>query len=225
MPEITGSNPVPATINQRYAINCTALFYCPTHADDTKSLRGKSHTDIKRKYIMAEETQTNLTTQTTTELGGAQTAGGDPNTTSTPEPAGAEKTFTQAEVNELIRVRLERERKGQPTKDELTAFRSWQNSQKTAEQKAADLEAMFAAMKAGVSAEAAEDVVALAKLKVSEDMPLTAAIAEVLKKYPQFCSGTAAPVTTTGAKINNGGSTTISGVEKRFLEKNPGIKI
>ena len=189
---------------------------------------------------MADETQT---TQTTTELGGAQTDGGDPNTTSTPEPAGAEKTFTQAEVNELIRVRLERERKGQPTKDELTAFRNWQNSQKTAEQKAADdlkaaqdaqsaaeqkaadLEAMFAAMKAGVSPEAAEDVVALAKLKVSEDMPLSAAIAEVLKKYPQFCGGTAAPVTTTGAKINNGGSTTVSGVEKRFLEKNPGIKI
>lgn len=188
---------------------------------------------------MAEETQT---TQTTTELGGAQTAGGDPNT-STPDSVQAEKTFTQAEVNELIRARLERDRKGQPTKDELAAFREWQNSQKTAEQKAADdlraaqeaqyaaeqkaadLEAMFAAMKAGVSPEAAEDVVALAKLKVSEDMPLTAAIAEVLKKYPQFCGGTAAPVTTTGTKINNGGSTTVSGVEKRFLEKNPGIKI
>ena len=188
---------------------------------------------------MAEETQT---TQTTTEQTAALSGGGDPNT-STPEPAGAEKTFTQAEVNELIRVRLERERKGQPTKDELTAFREWQNSQKTAEQKAADdlkaaqdaqsaaeqkaadLEAMFAAMKAGVSPEAAEDVVALAKLKVSEDMPLTAAIAEVLKKYPQFCGNAPAPVTTTGAKINNGGSTTVSGVEKRFLEKNPGIKI
>lgn len=191
---------------------------------------------------MAEETQTNLTTQTTTEQTAALSGGGDPNT-STPDSVQAEKTFTQAEVNELIRVRLERERKGQPTKDELTAFRNWQNSQKTAEQKAADdlkaaqdaqsaaeqkaadLEAMFAAMKAGVSPEAAEDVVALAKLKVSEDMPLTAAIAEVLKKYPQFCGNAPAPVTTTGAKINNGGSTTVSGVEKRFLEKNPGIKI
>ena len=187
---------------------------------------------------MAEETQT---TQTTTELGGAQTAGGDPNT-STPDSVQAEKTFTQAEVNELIRVRLERERKGQPTKDELTAFRDWQNSQKTAEQKAADdlkaaqdaqsaaeqkaadLEAMFAAMKAGVSPEAAEDVVALAKLKVTETVTLSAAIAEVLKKYPQF-SGAPAPAATTGAKINNGGSSNISGVEKRFLEKNPGIKI
>lgn len=189
---------------------------------------------------MAEETRT---TQTTTEQTAALSGGGDPNTTSTPDNVQAEKTFTQAEVNELIRARLERERKGQPTKDELTAFREWQNSQKTteqkaaddlraaqdaqsaAEQKAADYEAMFAAMKAGVSPEAAEDVVALAKLKVSDEMPLSAAIAEVLKKYPQFCGNAPAPVATTGTKINNGGGTAVSGVEKRFLEKNPGIKI
>ncbi len=199
---------------------------------------------------MAEETT--QTTQETKELSGAQTAGGDPtSSTSTPEPAQAEKTFTQTEVNELIKARLERERKGAPTKEELTAFRDWQDKQKTTEQKAADdlkaanearsaaerkaadLEAKFIAMKAGVAPEAAEDVVALAMLKVSDDMPLSKAIAEVLKKYPQFCGGAAlraasapggAPATT-GAKINNGGGTNISGVEKHFLEKNPGIKI
>lgn len=194
---------------------------------------------------MAEVTQT---TQTTTEPSGTQTAGGDPNTTFTPNSvqasvaAGAEKTFTQNEVNDLIKARLERERKGQPTKDELAAFRDWQNSQKTAEQKAADdlraaqdaqsaaeqkaadYEAMFAAMKAGVSPEAAEDVVALAKLKVSDTMPLSKAIDEVLKKYPQFTVGTA-PAATTGTHTYNGGNNNISGVEKRFLEKNPGIKI
>ncbi len=199
---------------------------------------------------MAEEPQTTQTTQTTQEtkeLGGAQTAGGDP-TSSTTTPAQAEKTFTQAEVNELIKARLERERKGAPTKEELTAFRDWQDKQKTteqkaaddlkaanearaaAEQKAADLEAKFLAMKAGVAPEAAEDVVALAMLKVSDTMPLSKAISEVLKKYPQFCGG-AAPAgsagipATTGAKINNGGGTNISGVEKYFLDKNPGIKI
>lgn len=194
---------------------------------------------------MTEET---TTTQTTAELGVAQIAGGrtpsaGDSTPSTPDTAQAEKTFTQAEVDSLIKSRLERERKGQPTKDEMAAFREWQNSQKTAEQKAADelkaaqdaqsaaerkaadLEAMFAAMKAGVSADAAEDVVALAKLKVSESMPLSAAIAEVLKKYPQFCGAPAPAAATTGARINNGGGTTVSGVEKRFLEKNPGIKI
>lgn len=189
---------------------------------------------------MAEETQT---TQETKELGGAQTAGGDP-VSSTPAPAQAEKTFTQAEVNELIKARLERERKGAPTKEELTAFRDWQDMQKTteqkaaeelktanearaaAEQKAADYEAIFTAIKAGVAPEAADDVVALAMLKVSDTMPLSKAIGEVLKKYPQFCGGASAGVpATTGAKINNGGGTNISGVEKLFLEKNPRLKI
>lgn len=186
---------------------------------------------------MAEETQA---TQEPKELGGAQTAGGDP-ASSTPAPAQAEKTFTQAEVNELIKARLERERKGAPTKEELTAFRDWQDKQKTteqkvaddlkaaneartaAEQKVADYEAKFTAMIAGVAPDAADDVVALAMLKVNDTMPLSKAIAEVLQKYPQFCGGTAPA--TTGAKINNGGGTNISGVEKRFLEKNPRLKI
>lgn len=52
---------------------------------------------------MAEETQT---TQTTTEQTAALSGGGDPNT-STPDSVQAEKTFTQAEVNELIRGRSE----------------------------------------------------------------------------------------------------------------------
>ena len=109
----------------------------------------------------------------------------------------------------------------QKAADDLKAA---QDAQNAAEQKAADLEAIIAAVKAGVPADAAEDVVALAKLKVSETVPLSAAIAEVLKKYPQF-SGAPAPVTTTGTKINNGGGTNVSGVEKIFLERNPGIKI
>ena len=141
---------------------------------------------------------------------------------STRETAGADstaKTFTQEEVNALITARLERDRKGQPSKEELTAFRDWQNSQKTAEQKSADdlkaaqeaqsaaeqkatdLEAVFAAIKAGVPAEAAEDVVALAKLKVTDDMPLAEAIAAVLKKYPQFAGNSAQ---TTGVPTGSG---------------------
>lgn len=186
---------------------------------------------------MADETQT---TQTTQEQGGAQTAGGDPNV-STPEAAqGAEKTFTQDEVNDLIKARLERERKGQPTKDELAAFRAWQDEQKTAEQKqaeaikaetdradaaekkAAALEAKLLATSMGVKPDAADDVVALAQLKVSDETPLEKAIMEVLKKYPQFTGGSAP--TTTGVPAGSGGAVR-SGVEAAFLAKNPGIKI
>ena len=180
---------------------------------------------------MADET-----TQTTAEQS-AET---------TPESAqganvatGAAKTFTQDEVNDLIKARLERERKGQPTKDELAAFRAWQDEQKTAEQKqeeavkaqadradaaekkAAALEAKLLAASKGVSPEAADDVVALASLKVSEETPLETAIDEVLKKYPQF-TGTSAP-RTTGVPAGSGGAA-VSGVEAAFRAKNPNIK-
>ena len=173
---------------------------------------------------MADET-----TQTTAEQS-AET---------TPDTAGAAKTFTQDEVNDLIKARLERERKGQPTKDELAAFRAWQDEQKTAEQKqaeavkaqadradaaekkAAALEAKLLAASKGVSPEAADDVVALASLKVSDETPLEKAIDEVLKKYPQF-AGTSAP-RTTGVPAGSGGAA-VSGVEAAFRAKNPNIK-
>ena len=184
---------------------------------------------------MADETQT---TQATQEQGGAQTAGGDPNV-STPESAQAAKTFTQDEVNDLIKARVQRERKGLPGKEELEAFHKWQDDQKSAEQKhtealraetdranaaekkAAALEAKLLAASKGVSPEAADDVVALASLKVSDDMPLEKAIDEVLKKYPQFAGGSVP--TTTGVPGGNG-SASCSGVEAAFRAKNPNLK-
>ena len=203
---------------------------------------------------MSDETQT---TQTTQEQGGAQTAGGDPNVSTqsfaqnipgdvNPDgivrktgAQGAAKTFTQDEVNDLIKARLERERKGQPSKEDLAAFHKWQDDQKSAEQKSAEaikvqsdradaaekkaaaLEAKLLATSKGVKPDAADDVVALASLKVSDDMPLEKAIDEVLKKYPQFAGGSAP--TTTGVSGGNG-SAAISGVEAAFRAKNPGIK-
>lgn len=40
-----------------------------------------------------------------------------------------EKTFTQAEVDALISKRLAKERKNQPSAEELSAFREWKQSQ------------------------------------------------------------------------------------------------
>lgn len=40
-----------------------------------------------------------------------------------------EKTFTQAEVDALISKRLAKERKNQPSAEELTAFRAWKQEQ------------------------------------------------------------------------------------------------
>lgn len=46
-----------------------------------------------------------------------------------------EKTFTQAEVDTLIQKRLDRERKKYPNDDELSAFRTWKDSQQTEQEK------------------------------------------------------------------------------------------
>ena len=52
------------------------------------------------------------------------------------EPTAAqEKTFSQSEVDSIIQKRLERERKKYPSDDELTAFRSWRDSQRTQEER------------------------------------------------------------------------------------------
>ena len=49
------------------------------------------------------------------------------------------KTFTQEEVNAM----LTKERKKMPSKEELQAFKEWQETQKTLEQKQAEKEAEF----------------------------------------------------------------------------------
>ena len=194
---------------------------------------------------MADEQNVNqeITEQTTATSGGGQKLpASDPKSNAPAEPQDkqAEKTFTQKELDDIVKQRLERAAKGQPTKEELAAFRRWQDEQKTDEQRhadelkaaqdkqtaaelrAADLEAKLAAMSKGVSAEAADDVIALAQGRVSDDVPLDKAIDEVLKKYPQFTASGAAPKAkiTTGVP-STGGADNMSGVEKRFYEKNP----
>lgn len=115
-----------------------------------------------------------------------------------------EKTFTQADVDKLIKERLAREKKGQPSKEDLKAFKEWQDNQKTneeknaekitaaetkvkeAEAKATALEAKVSALSKGVKADSVDDVVTLAKAMVDDDTTIDKAIDKVLKKYPSF---------------------------------------
>lgn len=156
---------------------------------------------------------------------------------STPEPA--EKTFTQAELDKIVTERVAREKAKFPTKEELAEYKKWRDENKTAEEKtaeeikaanaaktaaeqrAADFEAKYTAMNKGVKSEAVEDVIALARVKVSDNVTLEQAIDEVIKKYPQF-SGSAPTITTS---VPNSSGAKISGVEAAFLAKNPDIKI
>ena len=163
---------------------------------------------------------------------------------STPEGVQAEKTFTQKELDDIVKQRVERAKKGMPNADELKAFHEWQDSQKSAEQlsaekisaaesRAAEAEKKAAAaeMKAyayskGVSAEAVDDVIALALPKVDENTTMEKAIEAIITKYPAFCGKSEAPKgITTGVSFGNGGGSQLSGVEAAFLAKNPGLKI
>lgn len=193
---------------------------------------------------MADEIKTGSTTETN--------SGGDPKQAVSPKQdekavstnEGAEKTFTQAELDEIVKQRLERQKKGQPSKEEMDAFHKWQDSQKTAEQlsaekisaaengkaeaekRAAAAEAKCLAFSKGVSNEAVEDVIALAMNKVDDNTPIDKAIEAVIAKYPSFCSAKSeAPKgITTGVNFGNNGGSQMSGVERRFYEKNPDLR-
>lgn len=199
------------------------------------------------------ETNTNTNTTVTETNNKVENSGGDPKQAVSPKQdekavstnEGAEKTFTQAEVDTIVKQRLERAAKGQPTKEEMEAFKKWQDSQKTAEQLSAEkisaaesgkaeavkraeaAEAKCCAYSKGVRAEAVDDVIALAMAKVNDDTPIEKAIDAVIAKYPSFCSAKSEQPKgiTTGVSFGNGSGTQLSGVEAAFLAKNPGIKI
>ena len=198
--------------------------------------------------------ETNTNTTVTETINKAENSGGDPKQAVSPKQdekavstnEGAEKTFTQAELDEIVRQRLERQKKGQPTKEEMDAFHKWQDSQKTAEQlsaekisaaesrateaekKAAAAEAKAYAYSKGVNAEAVDDVIALAIPKVDDNITMEKAIEAVIAKYPSFCSAKseAPKCITTGVSFGNGsGGSQLSGVEAAFYAKNPDLKI
>lgn len=150
------------------------------------------------------------------------------------ENTPAEKTFTQKEMDEIIKQRLDRAKKDMPSTEELKAFRDWQNSRKSAEQKAADdiaaansaketakrekqsLEIKVACLSKGVPADAAEDVIALAARLADDDTSIEKAVDKVLEKYPAFLGKPSKKVTTgvkTGDSADSSGTAPNSFIE------------
>ena len=78
----------------------------------------------------------------------------------------AEKTFTQEDVDRIIKDRLKR----MPSKEELKAFKDWQESQKTAEQKQAEKEAEYAQKDTTISELQKENAVLKAGVKNADDI-------------------------------------------------------
>lgn len=91
-----------------------------------------------------EENQ-NTEDQNTNTVENANVEGtGNVDTQTTNQNEGqAEKTFTQEELNKIVQERLDKEKKKMPSKEELKAFKDWQESQKTAEQKQAEKDAEY----------------------------------------------------------------------------------
>lgn len=70
--------------------------------------------------------------------------------------AQQEATFTQADVDNIVNKRLERERKKYPGDDELAAFRSWKESQQTEKERWENLTKERDESKAALTAAQAE---------------------------------------------------------------------
>ena len=81
----------------------------------------------------------------------------NPNQTPTPasEPSPA-KTFTQEEVDAMIGKRLAKAMKGIPSEEEITAYRTWKDSQQTEQERQAKREKELADSKSALSAAQAE---------------------------------------------------------------------
>lgn len=163
---------------------------------------------------MAEETTgTQHKAETTPEPAGASSGGGDPKS----EPdANAGSNNPAPESNKTA------DNSDTPSAEELAAFRKWQESQKSdaekqaaaigkaekaradAEAKAAAAELKMTAMSKGVPVAALDDVITLAKTKITDKVTAEQAIDEIIKKYPAFAK-TAEPGITTG--VRTGGNT------------------
>ena len=181
---------------------------------------------------MADEVNTTVTE--TKNM--AENSGGDPkgdaqkaDAVSTPESEQAEKTFTQKELDDIVKQRLDRAKKDMPSKDELKAFREWKDSQKTAEQKAAEqlaevaaardsaereknrLEIKVSCLAKGVDVEAVDDVIALAERFIDDNTTIEKAVEKVLEKYPSFRSAVKVPGITTGVKTTVSEKSPVSG--------------
>ena len=79
----------------------------------------------------------------------------NPTPAPSPEPSPA-KTFTQEEVDAMIGKRLAKAMKGMPSDNELTAYRTWKDSQQTEQERQAKREKEFADNKSALTAAQAE---------------------------------------------------------------------
>ena len=145
-----------------------------------------------------------------------------------------EKTFTQAELDEIINDRLARERKKQPSKEDLDAYREWKKSQQTEAEKAAEREKALQAAEAKATTLEREKAIILSGVKPDDvdyvmfkvgklDGDFSENLKAFLTENKKFTEPETKPVD--GVKHNPAGGEKISGVEEAFMRRNPGLKL
>lgn len=141
------------------------------------------------------------------KVDGDQTAGKDE---STP------KTFTQDEVDALIKERLKRVNK--PKEDKPPKI----DTPNPTDEKVSALETKLLCYEKDIAKGSVQDALALAKSYVNDETDLSKALDMVLEKYPSF--GKDIKPSTTGTKSQGDGKK-VDGVEAAFLKRNPKLKL
>lgn len=142
-------------------------------------------------------------------------SGVNPTDTQNASQEGADEpktgTDVKSEAQKIADAMLAKKMKNMPSKEELAAFRKWQDDQKTeadrvaeaqkkaeaamtaAEKREARANAMIAAATAGLKPEHIEDAIILAMARADDDTPMEDAIAKVVQNNPSWRTSTSLP--------------------------------
>lgn len=156
--------------------------------------------------------------------------------TQTEKVEGAEIDI-KAEAQKIADAMLAKKMKGMPSKEELKAFKDWQESQKTAEQKQAEKDAEYAQKDTTISQLQKENAILKAGVKETDDIDYVLFkvskmegefeenLAKFLKDNPKYLKGEELnEPKATGAPVKSIGSSQNDGVLGILAQKHPEIK-
>lgn len=182
--------------------------------------------------------------------GGGDEGGSDPNPSQDKQNGNDNKTFTQEQVNSMIaaekrknmssmykglgfeseeqakqfieKYRQEEEKNKSDLVKEQEKSKQLEEEKAAADAKAQDFQYRFDAIAEGCNAKAAEDVVVLAKVKMSDGKDFASALADVKEQYPAMFgqsdvgNGTGSGGTSPRSKNKTGD---LSGIGKKLAEQ------
>lgn len=165
---------------------------------------------------------------------------GNVETTETEKNVGdkaEEKLFTQEQLDEIVKTRIAKERKKLPSKQELDEYHSWKDSQKTAEEKQAELQAEYQKKDEKISSLEKENMVLRCGVKDEDDIDYIIYkvskmegefednLSSFLKQHPKFTSREEVEHKATGIPVKQMNSTENDGVLAILKAKHPEINI